>query len=88
MSRVLADVSPEFAGEQYAVLRNHFVDYHWGVPGVREYSHGTDGPGDVDSGPLIIGFSDTFAIIGVVLAIAAVALLFTRKTTSAGAGAH
>ena len=38
---------------------------------------------------LVIGFSDTFAIIGVVLAIAAVALLFARKVKpGAGAGAH
>ncbi|EPE95244.1 DHA2 family efflux MFS transporter permease subunit [Rhizobium grahamii] len=37
---------------------------------------------------LILGFSDTFAVIGVVLAIAAFALLFTRKTQAGGAGAH
>jgi DHA2 family multidrug resistance protein len=39
---------------------------------------------------LIMGFSDTFALIGVVLAVAAVALLFARKVkvgTAAG-GAH
>jgi MFS transporter, DHA2 family, multidrug resistance protein len=35
---------------------------------------------------LIMGFSDTFAVIGVMLAIAAVALLFARKA-KAGAGA-
>jgi DHA2 family multidrug resistance protein len=38
---------------------------------------------------LILAFGDTFAVIGVVLAIAAVALLFARKTTPGGAaGAH
>jgi DHA2 family multidrug resistance protein len=38
---------------------------------------------------LIMGFSDTFAVIGVVLAIAAVALLFTqRPQAGSGAGAH
>jgi DHA2 family multidrug resistance protein len=38
---------------------------------------------------LIIGFSDTFAIIGAVLAIAAVTLLFARKVKpGGGAGAH
>src|SRR5215471_12551342 len=38
---------------------------------------------------LIIGFSDAFAIVGVVLAVAAVALLFARKVRpGAGAGAH
>lgn len=39
---------------------------------------------------LILGFSDTFAVIGVVLALAAVALLFTRKVDlgGGGGGAH
>jgi DHA2 family multidrug resistance protein len=38
---------------------------------------------------LIMGFSDTFAVIGVMLAIAAVALFFARKAKpGAGAAAH
>ena len=37
---------------------------------------------------LIMGFSDTFAVIGVLLAAAAVALLFARKAQASGAGAH
>src|SRR5215475_9733275 len=38
---------------------------------------------------LIMGFSDTFAVIGIVLAIAAVALLFSRQAKpGSGAGAH
>ena len=38
---------------------------------------------------LILGFADTFAVIGVVLAVAAVALLLTQKPRAgAGAGAH
>jgi MFS transporter, DHA2 family, multidrug resistance protein len=38
---------------------------------------------------LIMGFSDTFAVIGVLLALAAVALLFAQKPKAgAGAGAH
>jgi DHA2 family multidrug resistance protein len=36
---------------------------------------------------LILGFSDTFAVIGTVLALAAIALLFTRKIQLGGAGA-
>ncbi len=35
---------------------------------------------------LIIAFSDAFAILGVVLALAAIALLFTRRTAAASAG--
>ena len=38
---------------------------------------------------LIMGFSDTFAVIGVLLAIAAAALLFARRASGSGAsGAH
>jgi len=37
---------------------------------------------------LVMGFSDTFAVIGVVLVIAAVAVLLTRKVTAAGSAAH
>ena len=38
---------------------------------------------------LVMGFSDTFGVIGVVLVIAAVAVLFTRKAKAAGgAAAH
>jgi len=64
MSRVLIDADPKFAAEQYVVLREHFVDYRWGVPGVREYPHDVSGSGDVDSGPLILGFSGPAIVVG------------------------
>jgi DHA2 family multidrug resistance protein len=35
-----------------------------------------------------MGFSDTFAVIGVVLLLAAIAVVFTRKVKGSGAGAH
>jgi DHA2 family multidrug resistance protein len=37
---------------------------------------------------LVMGFSDTFAVIGVVLVLAAVAVAFTRRVKASGAGAH
>jgi len=37
---------------------------------------------------LVMGFSDTFAVIGMVLVLAAVAVAFTRKVKGSGAGAH
>jgi hypothetical protein len=37
---------------------------------------------------LVMGFSDTFAVIGVVLVLAAIAVAFTRKVRASGAGAH
>jgi DHA2 family multidrug resistance protein len=35
-----------------------------------------------------MGFSDTFAVIGAVLVLAALAVLLTRKARGAAAGAH
>jgi DHA2 family multidrug resistance protein len=37
---------------------------------------------------LVMGFSDTFAVIGVVLVLAAIAVAFTGKVKASGAGAH
>ncbi len=37
---------------------------------------------------LVLGFSDTFAVIGAVLVLAAVAVAFTGKVKAGGAGAH
>jgi len=64
MSRVLIDADPAFAAEQYSALRRHFVDYRFGIPGVREYPHGRDGEGDIDSGPLLLGYSGPAVVVG------------------------
>ena len=37
---------------------------------------------------LVMGFSDTFAVIGVVLVLAAIAVALTRKVKASGPGAH
>jgi DHA2 family multidrug resistance protein len=37
---------------------------------------------------LVMGFSDTFAVIGAVLVLAALAVLLTRKARGAAGGAH
>ncbi|MDH5591065.1 MAG: hypothetical protein OEZ65_16210 [Gemmatimonadota bacterium] len=70
MSLVLVDVDERFAREQYEILRNEFVDVRWGIPGVREYPHGVDGPEDVDSGPIILGSSGPAVVVGMGAAIA------------------
>ena len=70
LSYVLVDVDPVLAREQYEVLRRGFVDYAWGVPGVREYPHGVDGRGDVDSGPIVLGFGGPATVVGAGAAIA------------------
>jgi DHA2 family multidrug resistance protein len=37
---------------------------------------------------LVMGFGDTFAVIGAMLVLAAVAVAFTRKVGGSAAGAH
>lgn len=64
MSRVLVEASPDLAREQYAVLRNQFVDYQWGVPGIREFPKGKRGRSDIDSGPLVLGYSGPAVVVG------------------------
>ena len=67
MLRMLPDIDPEFAREQYARFREKFFTTFLGAPCVLEFPSGTTGPGDVDSGPLIFGrsLSATVFIIGV-----------------------
>lgn len=56
--RFLVEIDPAFAREQYEGFRARFLAYPLGFgPAVREYPHGTDGVGDVDSGPLVLGIS-------------------------------
>jgi hypothetical protein len=49
-------VDQEFADQQYDILKKHFVQRRL-FTGIREYRKGVWGPGDVDSGPVIFGFS-------------------------------
>ena len=37
---------------------------------------------------LVMGFSDTFAVIGVVLVLAAIAVMLTRRVKASGGAAH
>lgn len=57
IARFLVEIDPEWGRADYARFREQFVTTVGGVPGVREYPVGIDGPGDVDSGPLLFGIS-------------------------------
>ncbi|WP_201753283.1 hypothetical protein [Micromonospora rubida] len=64
IQRFLVDVDPAFAREQYLRFRDRFVATPLGLgPAVREYPHGMDGPGDVDSGPLLLGVSLSATVV-------------------------
>jgi hypothetical protein len=70
MSRVLVDVDGDFARSHYDALREHFVDQRFLAPGVREYPHGVAGTGDVDSGPILLGYSGPALVVGAAAALA------------------
>jgi hypothetical protein len=60
-------VDRDFARDQFARLREHFLASPLGVTGFREHRKGVDAGGDVDSGPVIFGLSPSgtgFAIAG------------------------
>ncbi|WP_422769097.1 hypothetical protein ACN28C_20210 [Plantactinospora sp. WMMC1484] len=62
--RFLVDVDPAFARAQYLGFRERFVATPLGLgPAVREYPAGTSGPGDVDSGPLLLGISLSATVV-------------------------
>jgi hypothetical protein len=58
IQRFLVEIDPGFARSQYELFRERYVGHPLGLgPAVREYPVGVDGPGDVDSGPLVLGIS-------------------------------
>lgn len=66
MLRMLAEIKPALAKEQFKLFKTYFVSTTFGLPSVREYPKGQHGYGDVDSGPVIfgVGFSGTIVMIG------------------------
>lgn len=63
IQRFLPEIDAVWAAEQYDRFRRVFVDTPLGLPGVREYPHGRDGAGDVDSGPLLLGISASATVV-------------------------
>jgi len=57
MLAFLPDIDPGAAAADYRRFVDTFVVRELGLVGVREYPVGTDGEGDVDSGPLVAGVS-------------------------------
>jgi hypothetical protein len=60
----LGEIDPEFARAQYLKYRKLFLVRPLGLgPAIREYPKGADGPGDVDSGPLLLGVSLSATVV-------------------------
>jgi MFS transporter, DHA2 family, multidrug resistance protein len=70
-------------------LTNYFVSHGVSDPAAAKHQAIVAIGNAVKRQALIMGFSDTFAVVGVILAIAAVALLLARKAKpAAGGGGH
>ncbi len=64
VNRFLTEIDPAFARQQYARFRTWFLAAPLGLgPAVREYPTGTDGPANVDSGPLVLGVSLSATVV-------------------------
>ena len=65
----LHHADPGFAAELYEAGRDAFSGSAFGVAGMREYPRGVTGGGDIDSGPIVLGFgvSSTGFAIGAAL---------------------
>ena len=63
IARFLIEIDPDWGREQYELFRRQFIAPLLGVPGVREYPIGQDRLGDVDSGPLVLGFSASSTVV-------------------------
>lgn len=61
----LKNIDASFSQEQYQIYRRHFLTYRLGLPGIREYPHGIDGSGDIDSGPVVTGIGGAASIVGI-----------------------
>lgn len=65
MNVFLPDIDSALATEQFSAWKGYGITETFGVPAVREHPVGIDAPGDVDSGPLILGYGPAATIVGV-----------------------
>lgn len=74
--RLLSEIDPYVAKEQYELYKTNFVTETFGLPSISEYPKGQRGEGDIDSGPVIfgVGFSGTIVSIGTFSAVGEVDL--------------
>lgn len=68
--RLLTEIDPAFAREQYVLFRRQFAGSVCGLPAIREYPAGYSGAGDIDSGPVVFGIGSSATIVGLGTALA------------------
>lgn len=64
MNVFLPDIDSTLAAEQFERWKSLFIMERLGVPAAREHPIGDASPGDIDSGPLILGFGPASTIVG------------------------
>lgn len=64
INNFLLEIDSVFAKEQFSLYKNLFVDYRFGLPGIREYPKGIFGMGDIDSGPVLLQIGGAASIVG------------------------
>ncbi|MBN2004498.1 MAG: hypothetical protein JXA21_14175 [Anaerolineae bacterium] len=63
IARFLVEAYPDWGRSQYLLFRQQFLRPFLGAPGVLEYPESVNGRGDVDSGPLVAGFSASATVV-------------------------
>jgi len=61
----LKEFAPEISAEHFNIYRSLFLTSRIGLPGILEYPVGTEGNGDVDSGPILFGVGGSASIVGI-----------------------
>ena len=60
----LHDIDTTFARQQFTIYKKLFVDYRFGLPGIREHKKGVSADGDIDSGPVILDIGGSASVVG------------------------
>ncbi len=60
----LLEIDSDFAKEQFAKYKTHFLDKRMGLYGIREHKIGINGKGDIDSGPVIWDIGGSASVVG------------------------
>lgn len=64
MLNFLIEIDPIFAQAQFEKYSSQFLDYRFGLPGIREHPKGKKGNADVDSGPVLLGIGGSASLVG------------------------
>jgi hypothetical protein len=63
--RFLREIDPAASSRDWQAFRELFASTVPGVPGIREHPRGVNLPGDVDSGPLVMGLTASASVVAI-----------------------